>query len=124
MIRLSSRNRIIVGVIVVATLFSVAGLLLGPKAATDSSNARFNDWVRYYRRLDGYTVEYRNWEAFSDEIDVIGYGMQALKLSMDIVKLKDLMGAVTVYYDWEMDRIFYIGTGADTTLSYGFYSTF
>jgi hypothetical protein len=124
MIRLSLRNRIIVGVIVVATLFSVAGPLLGPKAATDSSNARFNDWVRYYRRLDGYTVEYRNWETFSDDMDVMGYGIQALKMSMDIVELKDLMGVVTVYYDWEMDRIFYIGTGADPTLSYGFYSKF
>ena len=124
MIKLSSRNRIIVGVIAVAALFYVAGPFLGPKASTDSSNFRFNDWVKYYRHKDGYTVEYLNWETFSDNIDVMGNRMQALQMSNDVTDYKDLMGVVTVYYDWELDRIFYIGTGTDSTLSYGFYCSF
>ena len=60
------RNRIIVAVIGVAALFFFVGLIMGPKPATKSKNARFNDWVKYYRRQDGYTVEYRKFETFEE----------------------------------------------------------
>ena len=121
--RLSSRNRVIVAVIVVAALFYVVGPILGPKAATESKNVRFNDWVNYYRRQDGYTVEYRKFETFDEDTDVM-MSLQAAKMSDDVTDFKDLMGAVTVYYDWEIERIFYTGSGVDLDLSYGFYCTF
>ena len=119
----STRNRIIVGVIVVAALFYVAGPLLRPKSSTGSSNERFNDWVDYYKRQDGYTVEYHNFEDFKDEVDIIK-AQQALEMSDGVVDYMDEMGAVTVYYDGAADRIFYIGTGSDSSQIYGYYCTF
>jgi hypothetical protein len=119
----SSRNRIIAAVIVAAALFYVAAPLLMPKPTTGSTNARFNDWVKYYQRQDGYTVEYHDFDTFSEEVDTIRL-LQALEMSEDVVDYMDEMGAVTVYYDGEIDRIFYIGTGADPSQTYGFYCTF
>jgi hypothetical protein len=119
----SPRNRIIVAIIVASTLFFFMGQILGPKIATRSRNARFNDWVKYYRRQDGYTVEYRRFETFEEETDVMR-AVQVIQMSDDVAAFKDLMGAVTVYYDWEVERIFYTGAGEDPDLSYGFYCTF
>ena len=119
----SPRNRIIVSIIVVAALFVFVGPILGPKAATKSKNARFNDWVKYYRRQDGYTVEYRKFETFEEDTDVMRV-VQVIKMSDDVADFKDLVGAVTVYYDWEIERIFYTGAGEDPDLSYGFYCNF
>ena len=50
--------------------------------------------------------------------------VQVIKMSDDVADFKDLMGEVTVYYDWEMERIFYTGVGEDPDLSYGFYCNF
>ena len=121
--RLSPRNRIIVAVIVVAALFYVVGPILGPKAATESKNVRFNDWVNYFRRQDDYTVEYLKFETFDEGTDVMR-ALQAAEMSDDVTDFKGLMGSVTVYYDWELERIFYTGSGVDPDLSYGFYCTF
>ena len=123
MAKQSSRNRIIVGVIVVAALFYAAGPLLRPKSSTGSSNGRFNDWVKYYRSQDGYTVEYHSFDDFKEEVDVIR-AMQALEMSEDVVDYMDKTGSVTVYYDGDNDRIFYVGTGADSSKTYGYYCSF
>ena len=123
MVRMSTRNRLIIGVIVVAAIFYVAAPMLRPKGATESKNARFNDWVKYFRRQEGYSVEYLNFAVFSEGVDVIR-SMQALKMSTDIEDIYAEMGGVTVYYDWEVDRIFFIGSGLDPALMYGFYCTF
>ena len=123
MVRMNTRNRLIIGVIVVATIFFIAAPMLRPKGDTESKNARFNDWVRYFRRQEGYTVEYLNFATFSEGVDVVS-SMQALKMSIDIEDIYAKMGIVTVYYDWEVDRIFFIGSGLDPALRYGFYCTF
>jgi len=120
---MNTRNRLIIGVIVVATIFFIAAPMLRPKGDTESKNARFNDWVRYFRRQEGYTVEYLNFATFSEGVDVVS-SMQALKMSIDIEDIYAKMGIVTVYYDWEVDRIFFIGSGLDPALRYGFYCTF
>jgi len=77
----------------------------------------------YLRRQEGYSVEYLNFAVFSEGVDVIR-SMQALKMSTDIEDIYAEMGGVTVYYDWEVDRIFFIGSGLDPALMYGFYCTF
>lgn len=123
MARNSTRNRIIVGVIVVAALFYVAMPMLMPEPDTGSDNARFNDWVAYYRRQDGYTVEYRSFEDFKEEVDVVK-AMQALEMSEDVVDFKEAAGTVTVYYDGESENIFFVGTGADASKTYGYFCSF
>ena len=119
----STRNRIVAAILVAAALFYVGAPLLKPKSTTGSENARFNDWVEYYRRQEGYTVEYHSFDDFKAEVDVVRV-KQALEMSEDVVDYKNEIGSVTVYYDGDNDRIFYIGTGTDPSKIYGYYCAF
>jgi hypothetical protein len=118
-----TRNGVILSVVVFASIFAVSYMMFKPKPATESKNARFNDWVTYFRGKEGHTVEYLDFASFRDESD-FSVGRQANVLADDIELVKVLMGSVLVFFDWEKDTIFFRGTGSDSTKLYCYYCTF
>lgn len=126
--------RALVSIVVIAALFFGASTMLKPKLVTDSTNPRFNQYVTYFQRQKGYTVEYHNFDTFPDEVDEMYKPVGALNPSalMEIVFCKtvklftlgrefsggefDAMTTkasmdktVTVYYDDEEEVIFFVG---------------
>ena len=112
----------IIGVLAIASLFVISSSIR-PNSITESKNIRFNDWVRYYRKCEGYTVEYYDFETFKSESDVVKSSM-ANVMASDVQDVKELIGFVTVYFDWERDVIFFRGTGPDPAMQYCIFSIF
>lgn len=112
---------IVIGIAAIASLFLFNNFAV-PNFITDSENDRFNEYVTYFRNCDGYTVEYKNFDAFKDGENTIP--MQASKMSSDITDIRDSTGFVTVYFDWEKDVIFYLGSGSKAELQYCYFLTF
>jgi hypothetical protein len=111
------------GILIVASLFIFSDRFYSPKYTTESENARFNQWVDYYTRCEGYTVEYYSFDAFKSESDVVTL-KPASSVADDVKKTKQLTGCVTVYFDWENDVIFFSGSGPNPKLQYCYYSNF
>lgn len=137
--------------VAVVGLIMVINPMLRAKPVTNSDNFQFNDWMRYFMRQPGYTVEYLEFETFEESCDVI-VKVPSVNSLADHITLFSLgadyedayMGAVrtqrsgvinealkvrnagdypvTVYYDDDKLYIFYVGIGLDRDLSYGYYS--
>lgn len=151
---LQKRSRLLRLVVIVALIavFSVVNTMMKPKPVTRSDDFQYNDWMRYFMRQTGYTVEYLDYDTFEESVDVVSYvpGMSSLADHITLFSLgpdyeEAYMGAVrtgrsgvilealkvrnagdypvTVYYDDETQRVFYIGLGSDPDLSYGYYSS-
>lgn len=113
-VKITARTKhIAAGVLIIASLFAFSDRLFQPKYITKSENARFNEWVKYYSKRDGYTVEYHSFDAFKSDSDVLAL-RQSNRLADDVQKMRQLMGFVTVYFDWESDVIFFSGQGRDS----------
>jgi len=153
MITLQKRPRLLRLVIIVAFigLYMVINPMLQPKPVTRSDDFQFNDWMRYFMRQPGYTVEYMDVDTFKESVD-IATQVQTISAIADHLTLFSLgpdyeeayRGAVrtgrsgvinealkvrlagdypaTVYYDDERLSVFYIGLGSDPDLSYGYYT--
>jgi hypothetical protein len=111
------------GILIIASLFMFSDGFYHPKYTTESENARFNQWVDYYSDCEGYTVEYYSFDAFKSENDIVTL-RQSSRFADDVNKMKQDMGFVTVYFDWENDVIFFSSSGLDSTLQYCYYSNF
>jgi len=142
----------VVVIVVFIALFSVMNTMLKPKPVTGSDNVQFNEWMRYFMRQPGYTVEYLDFDTFEEDLDIVKV-VPAVNSLADHITLFSL-GAdfedeyqnavrtqrsgtinealkvrnsgeytMTVYYDDEALYIFYIGLGPDPDLSYGYYSS-
>jgi len=111
------------GLIIIASLFIFSDRFYSPMYTTESNNARFNQWIDYYSECDGYTVEYKNFETYRGDSDVMTL-RQASTLAGDVQKVRQITGSVTVYFDWENDVIFFRGSGPDTTLQYCYFVNF
>ena len=126
--------------------------MLKPKPVTRSDNSQYDDWMRYFMRQPGYTVEYLDFDTFEEGIDIMKV-VQTMNAIADHITLFSLgpdfedayHGAVrtgrsgvinealkvrssgdypvTLYYDDEMRYVFYIGLGSDPDLTYGYYSS-
>jgi hypothetical protein len=137
--------------VAVIALFWVGSIMLQPKPVTRTKNLQFNDWMMYFMRQPGYTVEYMDFDAFEESMDVCTQ-VPAMSSLADHITLFSLLpnfedayrGAVrtgrsgvindalkfrcegdypvTVYYDDEALMVFYIGLGSDPDLSYGYYT--
>ena len=150
---LQKRPKLIRLVVIVAFvgLFMVINPMLKPKPVTGSDNFQFDEWMRYFMRQPGYTVEYLDFDTFEEGVDIMKV-IQTMNAIADHVTLYSLgpdyedayHGAVrtgrsgvinealkvrtagdypvTIYYDDEMRSVFYIGLGADPDLTYGYYS--
>ncbi len=150
---LQKRPKLLRLVVIVAFvgLFMVINPMLKPKPVTGSDNFQFNEWMRYFMRQPGYTVEYMDFDTFEEDIDIMKV-IQTMNAIADHVTLYSLgadyedayHGAVrtgrsgvinealkvrtagdypvTIYYDDEMRSVFYIGKGSDPDLTYGYYS--
>jgi len=133
-------------------LFMVINPMLKPKPVTGSDNFQFNEWMRYFMRQPGYTVEYLDFDTFEEGVDIMKV-IQTMNAIADHLTLYSLgadyedayHGAVrtgrsgvinealkvrssgdypvTLYYDDEMRYVFYIGLGSDPDLTYGYYSS-
>ena len=126
--------RALVVIVVIVVIFFGASSMFKTKLVTDSTNPRFNAYVTYFSRQEGYTVEYRDFDTFPDEVDEMYKPVGALNPSalMEIVFCKavklytlgrDYSGGefeamctrasaektVTVYYDDEEEVIFFVG---------------
>jgi hypothetical protein len=138
----SRRQGLLVTAVVVAALYGVS-LMMRPLAATNSSNARFNAYVTYFRRQEGYIVEYRDFDGFEDMVDemykpVGSPNPQAILPNVFVKSVKvftlgrDFEGdevaimmtpgsldyPVTVYYDDEKNTLFYIGDAFSSRFFY------
>jgi len=132
-------------------LFMVINPMLKPKPVTRSDNFQFDEWMRYFMRQPGYTVEYLDFDTFEEGVDIMKV-IQTMNAIADHLTLFSLgadyedayHGAVrtgrsgvinealkvrtagdypvTIYYDDEMRSVFYIGLGSDPDLTYGYYS--
>ena len=150
---LQKRPKLLRLVVIVAFvgLFMVINPMLKPKPVTGSDNFQFNEWMRYFMRQPGYTVEYLDFDTFEEGVDIMKV-IQTMNAIADHVTLFSLgpdyedayHGAVrtgrsgvinealkvrtagdypvTIYYDDEMRSVFYIGLGSDPDLTYGYYS--
>ena len=112
---------IVIGIAAIAALFVFNNIAV-PTSITDSENDRFNEYVTYFTNCEGYTVEYRNFDTFEGGDNTIP--MQASKMSSDITDVRDETGFATVYFDWEKDVIFYLGSGSKSGLQYCYFLTF
>ena len=151
---LQKRPRLLRFVVVVAFvgLYMVINPMLKPKPVTRSDNSQYDDWMRYFMRQPGYTVEYLDFDTFEEGIDIMKV-VQTMNAIADHITLFSLgpdfedayHGAVrtgrsgvinealkvrssgdypvTLYYDDEMRYVFYIGLGSDPDLTYGYYSS-
>jgi len=61
----------VVVIVVFIALFSVMNTMLKPKPVTGSDNFQFNEWMRYFMRQPGYTVEYLDFDTFEEDIDIM-----------------------------------------------------
>lgn len=138
----SRRNSALIGVAVVVALYLTSSMLK-PEASTDSTNARFNHYVTYFRRQKGYTVEYRDFDTFPDMVDemykpVGSPNPQSLMSNVFVKSVKvyslgrefeggeieammtetPLDRPVTVYYDDEKDVLFYVGDAFSSRFFY------
>ena len=150
---LQKRPKLIRFVVLVAFIGIIALInpMLKPKPVTRSDDFQYNEWMRYFMRQPGYTVEYMDFDTFKEGVDITKVVPSVNSLA-DHVTLFSLgadykdayMGAVrtqrsgvinealsarskgdypvTVYYDDERLYIFYVGLGSDPDLSYGYYS--
>jgi hypothetical protein len=150
---LQKRPKLLRLVVIVAFvgLFMVINPMLKPKPVTGSDNFQFDEWMRYFMRQPGYTVEYLDFDTFEEGVDVMKV-IQTMNAIADHLTLYSLgpdyedayHGAVrtgrsgvinealkvrtagdypvTIYYDDEMRSVFYIGLGSDPDLTYGYYS--
>ncbi len=150
---LQKRPKLLRLVVIVAFvgLFMVINPMLKPKPVTGSDNFQFNEWMRYFMRQPGYTVEYMDFDTFEEGVDIMKV-IQTMNAIADHLTLYSLgpdyedayHGAVrtgrsgvinealkvrtagdypvTIYYDDEMRSVFYIGIGSDPDLTYGYYS--
>jgi len=150
---LQKRPKLLRLVVIVAFvgLFMVINPMLKPKPVTGSDNFQFNEWMRYFMRQPGYTVEYLDFDTFEEGVDIMKV-IQTMNAIADHLTLYSLgpdyedayHGAVrtgrsgvinealkvrtagdypvTIYYDDEMRSVFYIGIGSDPDLTYGYYS--
>ena len=150
---LQKRPKLLRLVVIVAFvgLFMVINPMLKPKPVTGSDNFQFDEWMRYFMRQPGYTVEYLDFDTFEEGVDIMKV-IQTMNAIADHVTLFSLgpdyedayHGAVrtgrsgvinealkvrtagdypvTIYYDDEMRSVFYIGIGSDPDLTYGYYS--
>jgi len=151
---LQKRPKLLRLVVIVAFvgLFMVINPMLKPKPVTGSDNFQFNEWMRYFMRQPGYTVEYLDFDTFEEGVDIMKV-IQTMNAIADHLTLYSLgadyedayHGAVrtgrsgvinealkvrssgdypvTLYYDDEMRYVFYIGLGSDPDLTYGYYSS-
>ncbi len=151
---LQKRPRLLRIVVIVAFvgLFMVINPMLKPKPVTRSDNFQYDEWMRYFMRQPGYTVEYLDFDTFEEGIDIMKV-VQTMNAIADHITLFSLgpdfedayHGAVrtgrsgvinealkvrtagdypvTLYYDDEMRYVFYIGIGSDPDLTYGYYSS-
>ncbi len=150
---LQKRSRLLRYVVVVAliALFPVMSMMMKPKPVTRSDNFQFNEWMRYFMRQSGYTVEYLDFDTFEEGIDIMKVvpGVTSIAdhitlfslgpdfeeayhgavrtgrsgIIMEALKVRSSGDyPVTVYYDDEKQYVFYIGLGSDPDLSYGYYS--
>ena len=151
---LQKRPRLLRIVVIVAFvgLFMVINPMLKPKPVTRSDNFQYDEWMRYFMRQPGYTVEYLDFDTFEEGIDIMKV-VQTMNAIADHITLFSLgpdfedayHGAVrtgrsgvinealkvrtagdypvTLYYDDEMRYVFYIGLGSDPDLTYGYYSS-
>lgn len=122
-VSIKKRYLLIIGIVVVISLFMISKTMFKPIQATESTNVRFNQWVSYYRRNEGYSVEYYNFDTFKNESDIVVSKMTST-LALGILQFKEAEGSVTVYFDWESDIIFYRGKGPDSTKLYCYFSRF
>ena len=138
----SRRNSALIGVAVVVALYLTSSMLK-PEASTDSTNARFNHYVTYFRRQKGYTVEYRDFDTFPDMVDEMykpvgsprpqGLMSNVFVKSVKVYSLgREFEGGeieammtetpldrpVTVYYDDEKDVLFYVGDAFSSRFFY------
>lgn len=120
---IKKRYLVTLGILVIASVYMVSNTFFKPKLLTDSTNTRFNQWVKFYDDKEGYTVEYYNFEEFKTESDVV-MSKRPSDLAKQIDTDKVLVGFITVFFDWENDIIFYRGTGPDSTLLYCYYSNY
>ncbi len=150
---LQKRPKLLRLVVIVAFvgLFMVINPMLKPKPVTGSDNFQFDEWMRYFMRQPGYTVEYLDFDTFEEGVDIMKV-IQTMNAIADHLTLFSLgpdyedayHGAVrtgrsgvinealkvrtagdypvTIYYDDEMRSVFYIGLGSDPDLTYGYYS--
>lgn len=137
--------------VAIIAVFMGMRIVMKPKPVTRSDDAQFNDWIRYFNRQPGYTVEYLEFNTFKESVDSVTQ-VQSISAIADHLTLFSLgseyktayEGAVrtgrsgvinealkvrlagdypvTVYYDDEALSVFYVGTGADTDLTYGYYT--
>jgi hypothetical protein len=142
--------RIVIVVAIIAVFWGLS-IMLKPKPVTGTNNIRFNDWMRYFMRQPGYTVEYRNFDEFKESMDICTQ-VPAMSSLADHITLYSLLPdwnteyqnavrtgrsgkinealrvrgqgnyPVTVYYDDEALMVFYIGQGSDLDLTYGYYT--
>lgn len=151
---LQKRPRLLRIFVVVAFvgLYMVINPMLKPKPVTRSDNFQYDEWMRYFMRQPGYTVEYLDFDTFEEGIDIMKV-VQTMNAIADHITLFSLgpdfedayHGAVrtgrsgvinealkvrssgdypvTLYYDDEMRYVFYIGLGSDPDLTYGYYSS-
>ena len=142
----------VVVIVVFIALFSVMNTMLKPKPVTGSDNFQYDEWMRYFMRQPGYTVEYLDFDTFEEDMDIMKVipGMNSIADHITLFSLgpdfeEAYHGAVrtgrsgvinealkvrtagdypvTVYYDDEAQNIFYVGLGSDPDLSYGYYSS-
>lgn len=152
--------RALVVIVVIVALYFGGSLMFKTKQVTDSTNPRFNAYVTYFSRQKGYTLEYRNFDTLADEVDEMYKPVGSLdpRPLMPIVFCKtvklfalgpefsgtefeamctkaSLEQPITVYYDDEIETLFFIGdafcsryfyvaTAADPDSTYGYYTSF
>ena len=138
----SRRNSALIEIAVIVALY-LASTMLKPEAATDSTNTRFNAYVTYFRRQEGYIVEYRDFDTFGDMVDemynpvgspipqslmpnvfVKSVKVFSLGREFDGGEVEAMMAAypldnpVTVYYDDEKNVLFYVGDAFSSRVFY------
>jgi hypothetical protein len=117
--------------------------MLKPVAMTDSTNTRFNAYVAYFSRQQGYIVEYHDFDTFPDMVDdmykpvgspnpqglmqnVFVKSVKVYSLGQDfeggeveaMMTPSPLDNPVTIYYDDEKNILFYIGDAFSSRFFY------
>ena len=139
----SDRIRKLVILVVIVAAFYGLSMLMKPKLVTNSPDPRFNNWVAYFQRQEGYTVEYHDFDTFEDMVDemykpvgspnpqpilshvfasavkVHSLGPEFEGTEMEAIGTRaSLDYPVTVYYDDEDNIIFFVGNAASSRFFY------
>jgi len=139
----SDRIRKLVILVVIVAAFYGISIMMKPKMVTNSPNPRFNHWVTYFQRQEGYIVEYRDFDTLEEMVDVMykpvgSPNPQPLLATVFASSVKvhslgpefegtemEALGTrasldypVTVYYDDEADIIFFVGNAASSRFFY------